>query len=188
MMNNTRTSQDRWPALLLLGIAIFGPPSLAVLKFTQAITQNPWLAAILIVLYETLVLLLSIVSGVWQQLRDSWVKQIAAAIDSAVQNALSRYYHHYRAYFCYEHRDLDLRGMSIQGEYTLTWRMCSSNCASIRNRHMRLPLILYAYPKSCAPRVGPSGTSCEQNPYAANTLPSSVPLAVVKQRCFGILD
>jgi NACHT domain len=118
-MSNAPTSPDRWSALLLLGVAIFGPPSIAVLKFTQAITQNSWLTAGLILLYEAIVLLVSILSGVWQQLRESWVKQIAAAIDSAVQNALSRYYHHYRAYFCYEHRDLDLRGMSTQGEYTL---------------------------------------------------------------------
>src|SRR6266699_3945761 len=118
-MNNAPTSPNRWPALLLLGVAVFGPPSIAVLKFTQAITQNPWLTFGLIVLYEAIVALVSIMSGVWQQLKDSWVKRIAAAIDSALQNALSRYYHHYRAYFCYEHRDLDLRGMSIQGEYTL---------------------------------------------------------------------
>src|SRR6266566_434716 len=118
-MNDTHTSTDRWPALLLLGVAVFGPPSAAVLKFSQAVTQNPWLTVALIVLYEILVLLVGIVSGVWQQLKDSWVKQIAAAIDNAVQNAVSRYYHHYRAYFCYEHRDLDLPGMSIQGEYTL---------------------------------------------------------------------
>ena len=118
-MSNTPNPTDRWPALLLLAVALFGPPSLALLKFTQAVTQNPWLAAGLIGLYEMMVLLLGIVSGVWQQLQDSWVKWIAAATDSAVQNALSRYYRHYRAYFCYEPRDLDLRGMSIQGDYTL---------------------------------------------------------------------
>ena len=118
-MSNAPTPQDRWPALLLLGVAVFGPPSLAILKFTQTVTQNPWLTAGLIVLYEIIVLLVGIVSGIWQQLKDSWVKRIAAAIDSAVQNTLSRYYHHYRTYFYYEHRDLDLRGMSTQGEYTL---------------------------------------------------------------------
>src|SRR2546428_5909234 len=118
-MNSTPSPTDRWPALLVLGVAVFDPPSIAVLKFTQAVTQSPWLTAGLIVLYEAIVLLVGIVSGIWQQLKDSWVKRIAAAIDSAVQNTLSRYYHHYRAYFRYEHRDLDLPGMSIQGEYTL---------------------------------------------------------------------
>jgi predicted NACHT family NTPase len=118
-MSSAPNPTDRWPMLLLLGVAVFGPPSLAVLKFTQTITQTPLLTAMLIVLYEVLVLIVSIMSGIWQQLKDSWVKRIAAAIDSAIQNALSRYYRHYRTYFCYEHRDLDLRGMSIQGEYAL---------------------------------------------------------------------
>lgn len=118
-MNSAPTPLDRWPSLLLLGVAVFGPPSLAILKFTQTITQNPWLTVGLIIVYEAFVALISIVSGIWQQLRDSWVKRMAAAIDIALQNALSRYYHHYRTYFCYEHRDLDLRGMGIQGEYAL---------------------------------------------------------------------
>jgi energy-coupling factor transporter ATP-binding protein EcfA2 len=125
-MNNAPTSPDGWQAhllpvihtLLLLVIAVC-PPLAAGLNFSQSVTQNPLLFVALIVLYEILVLLVGILSGIWQQLKDSWVKRIAAAIDSAVQNALSRYYHHYRDYFCYEHRDIDLRGMSIQGEYTL---------------------------------------------------------------------
>ncbi len=41
-MNNAPTSPDRWPVLLLLCIAVFGPPSAAVLKFSQAVTRNPW--------------------------------------------------------------------------------------------------------------------------------------------------
>jgi hypothetical protein len=187
-MSDAPTSPGRWPMLLLLGVAVFGPPSIAVLKFTQAITQNPWLTASLILLYEAIVVLISIVSGVWQQLKNSWVERIAAAIDSAVQNALSRYYHHYRAYFCYEHRDLDLRGMSIQGEYTLDLedvfvelRIDPKPIHEASPDPLRLPA------KSCAPRVTPSGTICEQNPYMTNTLPSLVPQVAAKQRCFGIL-
>lgn len=77
-MYNTSTQLHRWPALLLLGVAVFGPPSFAVLKFTQAVTKTPWLTAVLIVLYEVIMLLVSIPIGVWQQLKDSWAKRIAA--------------------------------------------------------------------------------------------------------------
>src|SRR5712691_483841 len=110
---------NRLPALLLLGIAVFGPPTVATLAFTHAITQNPWLTAILVVLYEVIVFIVSIVGKVWQRLESPWIDQIAQWLDLRIRGILSGYTGYYRQHLIYQHRDFDVKGLSTQGTYTL---------------------------------------------------------------------
>ncbi len=66
MSNPSPSNLNRLPALLLLGIAIFGPPAAAVLTFSQAVTQNPWVTALFVLLYEFIVFFASMLVKVVQ--------------------------------------------------------------------------------------------------------------------------
>ena len=70
-------------------------------------------------IYEILVFFVSFLTGIWQKLQQSWIEAIANKIDQIVRSAFSRYHHHYCRYFTYEHRDLDMKGITTQGVYTL---------------------------------------------------------------------
>src|SRR5438105_871985 len=104
MSNSTPPSPNRWPAWLLF-LAAVGVPSAAGLTFAQTITQHPWQALGIALVYEVVVLLLGMVTGVWQQLQSTWVKRMADWIDVRVQEWFSRYRKHYCQYLIYQHRD-----------------------------------------------------------------------------------
>ncbi len=72
---------NRLPAWFLLLVAI-GFPSAAGLTFAQTITQHPLQAVGITLLYEVAIVLISIVTGVWQQLYPDWVKRIAIWLDT----------------------------------------------------------------------------------------------------------
>lgn len=118
-MSGDIPSPSRWPALLLLAAAIFGPPSAAVFTFTHAVTQNPWLTALLIGIYEIFVFLITLLSKIWQKLEDPWVEQIAGWITQRVQWTISGAYRTYYQGLWYQHRDVDVKGLSTQNVYTL---------------------------------------------------------------------
>lgn len=112
------SSPNRWPAVLLL-LAAIGIPSVAGLTFAHTITQNPWLAVGLGLLYEVGILIVGITSKVWQQLESDWVKQIAEWVNVRMQGVVSGYQRRYCEYLQYEHRDFDVKGLTTQGIYTL---------------------------------------------------------------------
>ncbi len=116
-MSNTPSS-NRLPTVLFV-LASIGIPSVAGLTFAHTITQHPWLALGLALIYEVGVLIVSIVSKVWEQLESNWVRLMAEWIDIRVQGLLSRYHRYYCEYLIYQHRDFDVKGLSTQGIYTL---------------------------------------------------------------------
>ena len=116
-MSNTPSS-NRLPTVLFV-LASIGIPSVAGLTFAHTITQHPLLALGLALIYEVGVLLVSIVSKVWEQLESNWVKLMAEWIDIRVQGLVSRYYRYYCEYLIYQHRDFDVKGLNTQGIYTL---------------------------------------------------------------------
>ncbi len=111
-------SSNRLPSVLLL-LAAIGVPSAAGLAFAHTITQYPWQAVSLGLLYEVALLIVGFVTKVWQRLESDWVKQVADCIDGPVQEVFSSYQRHYCEYLRYEHRDFDVKGLSTQGAYTL---------------------------------------------------------------------
>ncbi len=113
----------RWPVLLLLGAAIC-PPFAAVLVTLDGIpipglTDNPWKAIGLFVLYEVVLAVIGIGGKVWQRLEGTWLDQCSQMVHHLARRLVSGYDHHYREYFHYEHRDLDVKGLGTQGAYTL---------------------------------------------------------------------
>ncbi len=121
-MSQHSSPPPRWPAWLAFIILLVAPPA-ALMSFLQANTHNPWVTAGLIVAYEFIVGLGAVISGfarkTWQQLEDSWAKSLAHRLDNRVRERFGGYEHRYREYFHYEHRDLDMKGISTRGTYTL---------------------------------------------------------------------
>ena len=109
---------NRLPMLILLLTAV-GVPTAAGLAFAEQVTQNPWKALGLALLYEVLVLILGFVTKVWQRLESQWVDAVAKWVDSKVQELFSRYRRRYLQHLIFRHRTFDVKGLTTQGTYTL---------------------------------------------------------------------
>ncbi len=108
-----------WLAVVtLLAVAVF-PPLAAAISFAHAVTQNPGLTIILVLLYEIIIFMISIISKIWQKLESPWINQIANWLDTRVRSIVSGYQGHYCQYLIYQHRDFDVKGLSTLGTYTL---------------------------------------------------------------------
>jgi hypothetical protein len=118
MSSGLPPSGGRIQAFLKLFLAFFGPPA-ALISFANSFNLPSWVTIILVVVYEILALFVSFLTGVWQKLKATWIEAIANEIDRRTRSALSHYHHHYCRYFTYEYRDLDVKGITTQGVYTL---------------------------------------------------------------------
>src|SRR6266849_4516129 len=123
-MSNPSPDPKRWSPWLILAAAVF-PPLAVILVSLQGkitipgITDNPWAVLALCMGYEFLIFLGSMAGKVGLKLQDLWVDRSSTYVDSAVQRLLSGYGRHYSHYFWYEHRDLDVKGLSTIGTCTL---------------------------------------------------------------------
>lgn len=117
-MNSTSPSPNRWPAIILLLMAV-GVPTAAGLAFGQQISQNPWAALGLALVYEIVVLAFGFVTKIWQKLESKWVDRIADELDAWVQGLTSNYQRRYLKHLFYQHRAFDVKGLTTQGTYTL---------------------------------------------------------------------
>lgn len=109
----------RWlPATLTL-LAALGVPAAAVSFFTQFVMDHPLLATVIGVLYEAIIFILSFLGKVWSRLESRWVDRIAEWFDHWMLSTLSRYHKQYCSYLTYQHRDFDVKGLSLQGPYAL---------------------------------------------------------------------
>jgi energy-coupling factor transporter ATP-binding protein EcfA2 len=118
MSSGLPPSGGRIQALLTLLLVLFGPPA-ALISFAHSLNLPPWGTIILVLVYEILALFVSFLTEVWQKLKAPWIEAIATKIDRGARSALSHYHHHYCRYFRYEYRDLDVKGITTQGVYTL---------------------------------------------------------------------
>jgi energy-coupling factor transporter ATP-binding protein EcfA2 len=112
------SSPNRWPAIILLLMAV-GVPTAAGLAFGQQVSQNPWAALGLALVYEIVVLAFGFVTKIWQKLESKWVDRIADELDAWVQGLTSNYQRRYLKHLFYQHRAFDVKGLTTQGTYTL---------------------------------------------------------------------
>src|SRR2546426_885723 len=118
-MSSNSSSPNRWSLLKWIALTIFPPLATTIPTVQQLTHNNRWLTIGVIVLYELALGIVYLFTKVWQQLEEPWTKRIANTIDQRVQTALSRYHYHYCRLFQYAHQDLDVKGISVQGPYTL---------------------------------------------------------------------
>ena len=108
-----------WHSIVrLLLLAVF-PPLIVAITFAHTVTQNPWFIAIIVVIYEIIIIILNFIRKIWQHLEGTWIEQISGWLDIRLRFILSRYKSYYCEYLVYEHRDFDIKGLSTQGIYTL---------------------------------------------------------------------
>jgi hypothetical protein len=107
-----------WPKLVLI-LAALGVPVAVVTFFRQFITEYPWLALIIGLLYEVVVFILGFIGKVWKNLEEPWAKKVADWFNHRVQEAISRYRKQYYQYLRYQHRDFDVKGLTTLGTYAL---------------------------------------------------------------------
>lgn len=109
-------STKSWLLILILPLMLAGPIAAGVL---YEVTRKPARILLLTAIYEVLVVLGGFVIKIWDELQKRWIHRIADWIDTRVQSVLSRYRKRYLQHVYYRHRDLDVKGLSTQGPYTL---------------------------------------------------------------------
>jgi len=105
--------------MVLLLIAAGGPTVAVGLALAEQITQHPWKALFLALFYGFLVLVFGFVGKVWQNLESRWVERAVIWIDIHLQGLFSRYRKCYLEHLIYRYRDFDVKGLTIQGTFTL---------------------------------------------------------------------
>ena len=118
-MTATPPPSSRWPAWALFLIAAVGVPGAAALALSGTVTQKPWLALGLAIVYETIVLVMVFAFKVWDKVQSRLVDRAADAIDAGLQRLLSGYRASYLRYLVYTCRDFDVKGLTTQGTYNL---------------------------------------------------------------------
>ena len=116
---NTPSPQSRLPTVILLLVATLAVPSVAAWAFAGEITQHPWQAVGLALVYEMLVLIAGFITQVWQKLQSRWVDRVAENLDAFAHALDPGYQRRYLAHLGYRHRNFDVKGLGTQGIYTL---------------------------------------------------------------------
>src|SRR5436853_7673249 len=100
-MSNPSPDSKRWSPWLILATAEI-PPLATFLVSLQGkitipgITNNLWAVLALFLLYQLLVLFVSMAGKIWLKLQDLWVDRSSTYVDSAMQRLLSGYTRPYR--------------------------------------------------------------------------------------------
>ncbi len=118
-MNNKVSSPNFWSLLRWVILALC-PLLATLLPQAQTLTQqNRLLTVGVVAFYEVLLFLISFGAKIWQQLEPRWVSQLADWIDQRKEWLVSHSYRNYCRDLAYQHRDVDVKGLSNQGIYTL---------------------------------------------------------------------
>ena len=111
-----------WPGWLLFVFMVVGPPT-AVTKFLPTVTNNPLAAGGLLLAYEVLVCLGMVITTVskkvWERRGDTWVDASTGRAEKLVRLLFAGAGRRYQTFFRYEFADLDMKGISTRGTYTL---------------------------------------------------------------------
>ncbi len=120
-MSQAPTPDSSWkglPSWLFFAFLVIGPP-VPIVAFVRTLTQNPFLIALLVFVYEAILFIFRFAGKIWGQLEDPLVKHIAQLVTIHAQEITSRYRKYYCQYLYYQHRDFDIKGLTTIGTYTL---------------------------------------------------------------------
>src|SRR6266700_1924837 len=107
-----------WPTWLLALIAV-GPPATALVPLLPTVTRHPVLAGSIVVAYWIMLGLAVVLRKAWERRGDAWTDAGVGRVELFLLVLFSQARRRYRRYFCYEHSDLDMKGISTRGTYTL---------------------------------------------------------------------
>jgi hypothetical protein len=119
LMGSNSPSPHFWPILRWVILATI-PALVTLIPAIQSWTHNISLTIIILITCAIFLFLFYIVSKIFQQMEDLWIKEMASTVDQFIRNCFSHYSHYYRLYFSYEHRDMDMKGLNTLGTHTLS--------------------------------------------------------------------
>ena len=111
--SSSPTSSNRLPAWIFLIVTLIIPSAAGITAY-QTVIEHPLQAIGFFLLYEFLVILTSLVTGVWQQLQSAWVKSIVDWINSKTKGLF--YLKYYQQSLIYAHRSFDIKGLKTQAD------------------------------------------------------------------------
>jgi hypothetical protein len=104
---------------VLAGFALaLGLPAAAVAAFHDLITRHPLIAALLVIGYECLVLLVALLSKAASGPIDRRTRQLGDFVDAALGRRMSRYGRYYRRHVRETLRFTQTMGLGIVGPFT----------------------------------------------------------------------
>jgi energy-coupling factor transporter ATP-binding protein EcfA2 len=107
-----------WLSRLAWIVLAGGPPVVILGLSPDLIRSHPTVAAILVLLYEIALGVLSFAGKVVHELEQRWIKQAADFFDRTIRRRLSGFGRHYRDYVIRSQRHVDLKGLATIGFYT----------------------------------------------------------------------
>ncbi|MGD9100727.1 MAG: hypothetical protein PVF45_09630 [Anaerolineae bacterium] len=113
------SNKTDWPKVARDLFVAAGVPLVAGLAFAEQVSQHPWQALGLALLYEMSLAVVRFGGKVWGKLEERWVERVAEGVDSGLLRFAPRYHKRYLQHLIYRHRDFDVKGLSTQGTYTL---------------------------------------------------------------------
>lgn len=121
MSNSSQPSrQSNWLSTFVVALAAaLGIPTAIIAVSTHFVNDHPWLALLITLAFGVIVFIAYVIVKVWLRLESRWVDVMAEWLDHRVQSLTSRYQHKYCQYLGFQHRDFDVKGLSLQGPYTL---------------------------------------------------------------------
>lgn len=98
--------------------ALVAPPALALTVWHTEVPRHPLLIALVVVLYDTCVLVAKFAAGVVSDLMARWQKRLADSVDRALRLRLSRFGRLYQESVLESLRFIDSKGLATVGSFT----------------------------------------------------------------------
>jgi len=117
--------QPRWPVgpLIVFALLAITPPSTTIVAAFPWIAQHPWICMLLILAYEMLLGIGAVTTAflrkIWERRADTWADASANRLETMMRRLFSGARQRYLRFFCDEHGDLDMKGISTRGTYSI---------------------------------------------------------------------
>jgi hypothetical protein len=111
---------NNWLSTLVLALAAaLGVPTAIIGVSTHFVTEHPWWSLLITLIFAIVIFAVYLIVRIWQRLEGLWLDDIAHLIDYRIRGMFSGYRKRYHNYLRYQHRDFDVKGLSLQGPFGL---------------------------------------------------------------------
>jgi hypothetical protein len=112
--------KNPWGSALVLALAAgLGVPTGIIAVSTHFVTEHPWWSLALMLIFVVVVCVVYEAAKVWQRLEEPLLDALAERVKQAVRRKLADYDRRYRQYVINQHRDFDVKGLTVQGAFPL---------------------------------------------------------------------
>ncbi|HEY1351668.1 MAG TPA: NACHT domain-containing protein [Ktedonobacteraceae bacterium] len=121
MSKSTEPSpKNPWVSALVLALAAgLGVPTGIIAVSTHFVTEHPWWSLIIMLVFVVVVCVVYAAAKLWQRLEGQLLDALAEQVKQAIRRKLAGYDRRYRHYVINQHRDFDMKGLTLQGSFPL---------------------------------------------------------------------